>query len=94
MASVKKRGATYLIRISLGKDADGKRIYNSFTYKPKATRQSDIEKEVQRVALEREERLKAGRYLEGETMSFADFSEYWKRDWASRNLTQRVYVER
>ncbi len=93
MASIKKRGTTYLIRISLGRDAEGKRIYNSFTYKPKATRQSDIEKEVQRVALEREERLKAGRYLEGETMSFADFSEYWKRDWASRNLTQRVYED-
>lgn len=90
MASIKNRNGSYLITVSLGRDTEGKKLFQTTTYKPTATTPKAIEKEVQRFAQEFESRVKAGKYLSGDKVSFADFVSIWDTDWASTHLTIAV----
>jgi len=67
MAYIKKRGNSYLIRVSVGYDSRGKKITRSTTYKPeyttatgKAKADSVIEKEIRRFADDFERTVKSG----------------------------------
>lgn len=89
MASIDKRpNGTYRIRVSSGTDANGKRLVETLNYTPTETSPTKIEKEVQRVALEFEERVKNGLYVSGDKISFADYVQIWREQWAVDNLTQ------
>ncbi len=75
----KKNGeVVYRIDVSLGYDTSGKKQVKVLTYKPnqKSTPKQQ-EKEVQKYALEYEDKLKRGESFEGEEMSFEDFSKKW-----------------
>ncbi len=91
MASITKRGNTYRIRVSMGRSRDGKKLMETITYTPSATTPKAIEKEVRKYADEFEDRVKSGKYLSGEKLSFIDVEEVWKKDWAEDNLTVSVY---
>lgn len=93
MANITKRGNSYRIQVELGKDIHGKRIVESMTYHPKATTQKAIEREVGKVALEFEDKVRKGIFVEGDKTTFAEFAEVWKSDWARRNLTKRAYED-
>ncbi len=61
MATIRKRGTSYQIRVSCGTDIYGKKIINSMTWKPDdkmTTRQ--IEKELNKIAVQFEEKVKKG----------------------------------
>ena len=91
MASIDKRGDTYRIRVSMGRSRDGKKLVETVKYTPTATTPKAIEKEVQKFAEDFEERVKSGKYLSGEKLTFIDVEEVWKTDWAEDNLTPSVY---
>ena len=88
MANIEKRGNKYRIRIPIGKDANGKRLFETMIYTPEATTPTKIKKEVDKVALEFEEKIKKGLYLDGDKLTFAEYVPIWREQWAVDNLTQ------
>ena len=74
MANITKRGNSYLIRVSEGYDSAGKKLYKSMTWRPdpKLT-PKQIEKELNRVAVQFEERVKSGLESNDPRLTLADF---------------------
>ncbi len=97
MATVEKRGNSYRITVSNGYDVTGKQIREKTTFTP----DPEMTEKQQKKALEKfifnfEEKVKNGKYLSGEKMSFLELSEYWKKEYASNQLeatTLEDYVE-
>lgn len=98
MASIKERNGSYLIRVSIGRDLNGRQIREATTYIPKAKTPKAIEKEVQRFADDFEHRVKNGEYYSGEKITFEEMYHIWKRNWLDRSdLTVAVkeqYIEK
>ena len=90
MANITKRGEKYLIRVSVGRDTEGKQLTESTTYTPTETTPKKIEKEVENFARDFEERVRNGKYLEGEKITFCDFLERWREDYAVANISKGV----
>lgn len=61
MATIRKRGNSYQIRVFCGTDIYGKKVVNSMTWKPddKMT-ERQIEKELNKIAVQFEEKIKKG----------------------------------
>lgn len=87
MATIRQRGNTYQIRVSCGIGADGKQVAQSITYTPKATAPKAREKEVQAFAIDFERKVKEGKYLTGEKLTFIEVTEHWRTEWAALNLS-------
>lgn len=86
MANVIKRGNSFRIRVSLGFDGNGKRIYKSKTYNPpKNLTPKQAQKEAEKQAVIFEEQCKTGQILDNNTR-FAEFSEIWFHDYAEKQL--------
>ena len=61
MATIRKRGNSYQIRVFCGSDIYGKKIIHSMTWKPDEKRtQRQIEKELNKIAVQFEEKVKKG----------------------------------
>lgn len=61
MATIRKRGTSYQIRVSCGADVNGKKIIESMTWKPEPNMTpKQIEKELQRQSVLFEEKIKKG----------------------------------
>ena len=93
MASIKKRGDSYLIIVSLGRDAQDKKISKATTFKPTAQTPAKIRKEVEEFARNYERRVLNGEYIEGDEITFEEFAgKIWKANWLDRNtkMTARV----
>lgn len=88
MAIIEKRGNKYRIRIPVGKDANGKRLFETMLYEPEATTPTKIKKEVDKIALDFEVRVKKGLYTDGDKLTFAEYIPIWREQWAVDNLTQ------
>ena len=88
MASIKKRGDKYYFSVSAGRDLTGKQIMKYKTYIPKGKTTAAIRREVEKAALDFEDEVKNGQYLDGEHMTFADLVTHWKDNYASTNLAQ------
>ncbi len=97
MATVRKRGNTYQIRVSCGYDVLGKHIEKTMTWKPKqGMTQKQIDKELNRQAVMFEEKCMTGQFLDG-NITFAEFTERWFRDYAEKQLKEysvQKYKER
>lgn len=95
MASIRKRGNTYQITVSNGRDMYGKQIIETTTFTPdpdKTDRQN--QKALERFVIEFEDKVKSGKYLDGEKITFKDFSEKWLKEYASIHLeatTTEIY---
>ena len=72
---------TYRIRVYAGEDINGKPIMESTTYKPIATTQRAIAKEVTEYANNFERMVKDEGIVDAERTSFTDMVEIWKRNW-------------
>lgn len=90
MANIRKVGNAYKITVSLGRDQNGNQIRKYLTYTPKEKAPSKIQKEVQAAAVDFEQRVKNGKYYDGDSMSFRQFVSVWKRDFAKDNLTPGI----
>ena len=86
MASITKRGDSYRITVSLGRDINNKQIrdYMEWTPEPGMT-DGQIDKELNRQAVLFEEKAKKGLSLDG-SMKFAEFAEKFMSDYARPNL--------
>jgi len=74
MATIRKRGNTYNIRVSGGYDVNGKQITHSMTWKPdKPMTAKQTEKELNKVIVEFEERCKNGLMSNNPRLTFAEF---------------------
>ncbi len=85
MATIRKRGNSYQIRVSTGYDTNGNQIIQATTWKPEAGMTSrQVEKEVQRQALLFEEKCLKGQVTAN--VKFEDFAEQWFEEYARLNL--------
>lgn len=101
MATIKKRGDSYLIRVSCGYDVNGKHKEQSMTWKPdEGMIKKQIEKELNRQAVMFEESVNHG--FKTSAMKFQELAEEWFENYAKNalrsttyermlQLTQRVY---
>ncbi|MBR3035882.1 MAG: tyrosine-type recombinase/integrase family protein, partial [Lachnospiraceae bacterium] len=87
MASITKRGDSYLIRVSNGTDHKNNPIIVSMTYKPKAKAESAIRKEIEAAALRFEDKVKNGEYYSGANVFFMDFAKTWFDKWSVKKVT-------
>lgn len=86
MSTITKRNNTYRIRVSAGYDSTGKQIMKSMTWKPSANlTQKQIDKELNRVAVEFETKVQNGSVLDS-SIKYADFAEYWITEYAEKQL--------
>lgn len=93
LATITKRGNSYRIKVTNGRDANNKQIQHTTTYTPKATTPKAIEKELQAFAIEYEKRIHNGDLWDGENIKFSDFVDVWDEKWASDrdNITLGTY---
>lgn len=90
MATIRKRGNSYQIRVSCGYDAKGNQILKTMTYKPPAgmTAKKAL-KEAERQAALFEERCINGTVLDG-NMKLSDFADKWFEDYAEKQLKAKT----
>ena len=101
MATIRKRGDSYQIRVSCGYDTSGKQVEQSMTWKPdKKMTAKQIEKELNRQTVMFEEACINGHIVA--TMKFEDFAHKWFEEYAElkmkpqtirgyRSLEPRIY---
>lgn len=91
MATIRKRGKTYQIRVSCGCDTSGKQITRTMTWKPpKEMTEKQAEKEAQKQAFLFEE--KCTRVSTSPVVKFEDFAEQWFEEYAKLNLRHTSYI--
>lgn len=90
MATIQKRGGSYLIRVSCGYDTKGKQVIQSMTWKPddKMT-PKQVEKELNRQAVMFEEACMRG--FQSKAVKFETFAEEWFEEYAKPNLRNTTY---
>lgn len=101
MATIRKRGNTYQIRVSCGYDTKGNQVIQTTSWKPEPNMTArQAEKEVQKQAMLFEEKCLKGQITAN--VKFETFAEQWFQEYAKlnlrhtsyqrmRQLTQRVY---
>lgn len=87
MASITKRGNAYRITVSLGFDTNGKQILETTTFHPTAKTSKAIENEVSDFARDFERKVKDGKDLIGEKLTFQAITERWLKESASKSLS-------
>lgn len=90
MATISKQGDNYKIAVDAGRDANGKRIRKFMTYKPTSRNARALEKELRQAADEFEAKVKDGRFLEADKITFSEFIPVWEQNWAMDHLTTSV----
>lgn len=87
MASIRKRGNSYQVTVSNGRDASGKQLIETVTFIPDPDKtEKQNQKALERFVFQFEEKVKSGKYLDGEKMTFKAFSEIWLKDYAEHQL--------
>lgn len=90
MATIRKRGNTFQIRVSCGYDSDGNQVIQTKSWKPgPGMTQRQIEKELNRQAVMFEEACMHG--YKASAIKFEDLSEEWFEEYAKPNLRSTTY---
>ena len=90
MATIKKRGDSYLIRVSCGYNVNGKHKEQSMTWKPdEGMTKKQIEKELNRQAVMFEESVNHG--FKTSAMKFQELAEEWFENYAKNALRSTTY---
>lgn len=90
MATIRKRGDSYSIRVSCGYDTNGKHKEQAMTWKPEPDMtKRQIEKELQRQAVLFEESVAHG--YKTTAVKFQEFAEEWFEEYAKLNLRSTTY---
>lgn len=87
MASIRKRGKSYQITVSNGRDIYGNQILERITWHPdpeKTDKQN--QRELERFTMEFENKVKNGKFLDGEKLTFKDFTEKWLEEYGETQL--------
>lgn len=90
MATIKKRGNSYLIRCYDGYDQTGRQIERTMTWKiPAGMTEKKAEREARHQAELFEERVRTGQSAE-QKIKFADFCDLWMKDYAETQLRPKT----
>ena len=90
MATIKKRGDSYLIRVSCGYNVNGKHKEQSMTWKPdEGMTKKQNEKELNRQAVMFEESVNHG--FKTSAMKFQELAEEWFENYAKNALRSTTY---
>ena len=90
MATIQKRGKSYLIRVSCGYDSKGRQVIQSMTWKPEpAMTERQIGKELNRQAVMFEDKCLRG--YQAKAIKFEEFAEQWFEEYAKPNLRNTTY---
>ena len=97
MASIKKRKDAYCITVSIGYDAQGKKLTRSTTYRPdpytatgKTKSDSVIRKEVAEYAVDFERKVKSGVITADSSMKFSELVSRYLAEYAFVELTRNT----
>ena len=97
MASIKKRGESYWIQVSIGYDSSGKKERRCTTYKPelytangKPRTEAAIMKDVERFAANFEEKVRSGAISQYGTMRFSELVDRYLDEYAFVELTRNT----
>ena len=78
----KKDGSlTFLITVSLGRDAEGNKIKETATFTPQSKAPTKAHKEAEAFAVKFEEQVKNGDVVSGDRVTFQEFVEIWRENW-------------
>lgn len=87
MASIEKRGNTYTVIVSAGYDVNGKKLREKTTFNPDTNMtERQQQKALEKFAHDFEERVKNGKFLSGEKITFKEFYAYWLKEYADKHL--------
>lgn len=90
MATIRKRGNSYQIRVSCGYDTSGNQVVQTMTWKPAdGMNKKQIEKELQKQAILFEDKCMKGQATAN--IKFQDFAEQWFEEYAKLNLRNTSY---
>ena len=90
MATIKKRGSSYLIRCYDGYDQTGRQIERTMTWKiPAGMSEKKAEKEARHQAELFEEKVRTGQSAE-QKIKLADFCDLWMKDYAQTQLRPKT----
>lgn len=90
MATIRKRGNSYQIRVSCGYDTSGNQVVQTMTWKPAdGMNKKQIEKELQKQAILFEDKCMKGQVTAN--VKFQDFAEQWFEEYAKLNLRNTSY---
>ena len=92
MASIEKRSEnTYRITVSCGYDVNGKKLFKkkTVTLEPTLT-EKQKEKKLNELSVVFEREVRNGTYLDGETITSADFAARWMKDYAEKQLEPKT----
>ncbi|MBQ3427014.1 MAG: tyrosine-type recombinase/integrase [Clostridia bacterium] len=93
MATIRKRGNTYQIRVSAGYDSNGKQIVKTKSWTPApGMTERQIKKELNKQAVTFEQQVETGQFLNG-TITFAEFADQWFKDYAEKQLRIKTITE-
>ncbi len=92
MATILERNGGYMIMVSEGYGLDGKQKRKTMTWRPDpGMTKRQIKEELNTQAVLFERRVRTGQVLDGH-VTFAEFVERWKRDYAEPNLAPKTLV--
>lgn len=87
MASIRKRGNSYQITVSNGRDSSGKQILETVTFTPDTTLTPKKQQEaLDKFVFDFEQKVKSGKLLKGEKLTLKEYSDYWLKEYAEKNL--------
>ena len=87
MASIQKRGKSYRVSVSNGRRPDGTQIIETATFTPDPNKtEKQNQKALEKFVFEFEDKVKSGKYLNGEKLTFQDFTKIWFTDYADQHL--------
>ncbi len=91
MATVRKRGNSYQIRVSCGTDVYGKKLVESMTWKPDENMtERQIQKELNKIAVQFEEKVKRGSIKKDSKMKINDLCAIYL-DMQKKSLSPTTY---
>lgn len=94
MASVRKRGNTYQITVSNGRDKQGRQILETKTFKADPEwSDKKTQKELLKVMHEFEAQVKGGSLYKGGRMPFEEFVEKWFSEYVEKNLAEQTQIK-
>lgn len=89
MASIRKRGNSYQITVSNGRDIRSKQLIETATFVPDPNRtEKQNQKALEKFVYEFEEKVKSGKYLTGEKLTYQQYIELWLKDYAYKQMEQ------
>jgi integrase len=90
MATIEKRGNSFLISVSAGYNSQGKQVRRTMTWKPdQDLTPKQVKKELERQTVLFEDKVKTGRIIDS-SISFADFTDKWLSEYAEKQLAPKT----